>query len=106
MRYCCTNDQRGGTCYFEFQRGRFKGVWWKDTSICLDSNEFDRLHLEEILPPEFDYWDVTVITPSQWQQVCSKARNIGGEVQEVIEEIDAWAQNCFQTESVFSICGM
>ena len=106
MNYCFTNAQRHGTCCFEFQRGAFQGVYWKDTSIYLDADDFDRLYLYKIFPPEFQYYGETVITAPQWRQICAAARDIGGEVKEVVEEIDLWARDCFGSEPVFTILGI
>lgn len=104
--YCLTNAQRSGTCYFEFQRGRFQGVYWKDTSIYLDADDFDRLQLYKIFPPEFQYYGETVITASQWRQVCLNAQAIGGEAEMLLKELEPWAQECFQMEPVFTILGI
>ena len=106
MKYCYTNRQRHGSCCFEFQAGTFQGVYWKDTSIYLDADNFDQLLLHRIFPPEFQYYGETVITVKQWYQIYSDAQRIGGEVKEVIDEIDVWAQNCFQTNDIFTILGI
>ena len=106
MQYCVSNIQRHGSCYFEFQRGIFQGVYWKDTSLYLDADDFDRLHLYKIFPPEFRYYGETVITKPQWHQIHFTAQNLGGEVKAIMDEIDLWAQECFQTESVFTILGI
>lgn len=105
-KYCYTNSQRHGSCCFEFQCGRFQGSYWKDTSIYLDADDFDRLHLYKIFPPEFQYYGETVITASQWQQIYVAAQSLGGEVKKAIDEIDVWAGNCFLTETVFTILGI
>ena len=106
MQYCVSNRQRHGSCYFEFQRGIFQGVYWKDTSLYLDADDFDRLYLYKVFPPEFQYYGETVITKPQWHQILLTAQNVGGEVKTVIDELDLWAQECFQTESVFTILGI
>lgn len=33
MKYCCTELDRKGTCYHEFQKGKFKGSFWKEDSL-------------------------------------------------------------------------
>ena len=106
MHYCYTNSQRHGSCCFEFQCGRFQGVYGKDTSIYLDADDFDRLLLYKIFPTEFQYYGETIITALQWHQICSEAQRIGGEVKKVIDEIDVWARDCFITEPVFTILGI
>lgn len=45
MKYCCTNDQREGSCYYEFQKGRFADKFWLHTSLCLSDDTFVELGL-------------------------------------------------------------
>lgn len=106
MQYCLTNSQRHGSCYFEFQPGIFQGVYWKDTSLYLDADDFDRLHLYQIFPSKFQYYGETIITEEQWRQVCLAAQHIGGEVKTIMDEIDLWVQECFKTETVFTVLGI
>ena len=106
MQYCFMNSQRHGTCYFEFQQGTFQGIYWKDTSIYLHADDFDRLHLYKIFTPDFRYYGETVITKTQWHQIFLCAQKIGGETKKVIDEIDLWAQECFNTETEFTILGI
>lgn len=106
MQYCVSNSQRHGSCYFEFLRGIFQGAYWNDTSLYLDADDFDRLHLYKVFPPEFQYYGETVMTKPQWNEIVLIAQNLGGEVKMIIDEIDLWAQECFQTECVFTILGI
>ena len=106
MQYCFTNSQRHGSCCFEFQRGIFQGDYWKDTSIYLYADDFDRLQLYKVFPPQFQYYGETVITASQWRSIWLAAQDIGGEVKKVMDEINCWAQECFDTESAFNILGI
>lgn len=106
MQYCVTNHQRHGSCYFEFQRGIFHGVYWKNSSIYLSADDFDRFHLYTILSPAFQYYGETVITQSQWREIFLRAQNLGGEVKKIMDEIDLWTQEFFETEPVFTILGI
>jgi hypothetical protein len=44
MQYCCFNSQRMGTCYFEFQVGKFQNEF-RLTSIYLSAKNFNKLNL-------------------------------------------------------------
>ena len=48
MKYFINEEKRkasGGTCYFEFQKGKFKNKFWMKDSICLYADLFDELDL-------------------------------------------------------------
>ena len=100
---------RGGTCYFEFQRGRFRGNHWLERSVFLDAECFDYLKLHEIFQealPHFDYYYVTEVNPSQYEALKALAMARGGETADLFRELDHWVQDCFFTENVFTICGI
>lgn len=100
---------RGGTCYFEFQRGRFRGKHWLEQSVFLDADRFDYMKLYEIFRealPHFDYFYVTEVTPAQYEALKALAMDRGGETAELFRELDHWVKDCFFTENVFTICGI
>lgn len=43
MKYFITEEKRKGTCYFEFQKGKFKGKFWLQDSLYLHGDKFDEL---------------------------------------------------------------
>ncbi|MBE6923218.1 MAG: hypothetical protein E7465_08605 [Ruminococcaceae bacterium] len=100
---------KGGTCYFEFQRGRFRGKHWLERSLFLDADRFDHMNLYEIFRealPHFDYYYVTEVTQAQYEKLKALALARGGETAELFRELDHWAENCYLTENVFTICGI
>ncbi len=100
---------RGGTCYFEFQRGRFRGKHWLERSVFLHMDQFDRLQLYELFSkvlPHFDYFGLTEVGPAQYEKLKALAMTRGGEIAELFRELDHWVQDCFLTENVFTICGI
>ena len=100
---------RGGTCYFEFQRGRFRGRHWLDRSVFLHADRFDDLNLYDLFRealPHFDYYYVTEVTPAQYEKLKALALARGGETANLFRELDHWVQDCFFTENVFTICGI
>ena len=100
---------KGGTCYFEFQRGRFRGKHWLDRSVFLHADCFDYLKLYEIFRealPHFDCYYVTEVTPAQYEALKTLAMARGGETADLFRELDHWVQDCFLTENVFTINGI
>ena len=68
-----------------------------------------RLIWNKMLADKIAYYNEygeTEINKSQWLQIVSKAKEIGGEIQEAISEADVWAKKVFETESVFTILGI
>ncbi len=62
MKYCCTDNQRTGSCYFEFQKGKFADKYWLANSLYLSADIFDSLNLYQVFAsvvPEFDYYGIT-----------------------------------------------
>jgi hypothetical protein len=99
----------GGTCYFEFQRGRHRGKHWLDRSVFLHMDRFEHLKLYELFTEalsHFDYFSFTEVTPAQYEKLKSLALAQGGEAAAFILELDHWVQNCYLTENVFTICGI
>lgn len=100
---------RGGTCYFEFQRGRFRGKHWLERSVFLHIDQFDRLKLPELFSEvlsQFNYCGVTEVRPTQYEALKALAMARGGETAALFRELDHWVQDCFFTENVFTICGI
>lgn len=109
MKYCCSNNQRTGSCYFEFQIGKFRGLNWRDDSLCLHEEDFDRLNLHQVFAeamPEFSYFGITEIDREKWGQIILTAHGIGGAVEEVIDEIDSWASSFLPTLGIFTVLGI
>lgn len=99
----------GGTCYFEFQRGRHHGKHWLDRSIYLHMEQFDHLQLSEIFSqalPHFDDYYLTEVTPAQYETLKTLGLARGGDTAALFRELDHWVQDCFLTENVFTICGI
>ena len=99
----------GGTCYFEFQRGQYYGKHWLERSVFLHADLFDKLNLCEVFSqalPKFDYYGVTEVTPAQYEKLKALALHRGGQAAALIRELDPWVEDCFLTETIFTICGI
>lgn len=109
MKYCCTNVQRVGSCYFEFQKGKFADKHWITTSLYLSADIFDDLNLFQIFSeaiPDFDYYGITQIDKEKWEQLKLIVNRVGGIVKDVVTEIDLWAISVYPTESVITVLGI
>ncbi|MBQ7932184.1 MAG: hypothetical protein IJ334_14365 [Clostridia bacterium] len=112
MNYFVTNDERIGTCYHEFFKGKWDGkTFWKEDSLCLDDDllceyrAFGNAILSVI--PSYNPFGITEISPEQWEaigkQIAAEGDNIG---LEMYREADAWVQDVFSTYDCFTILGI
>ena len=112
MRYLITAEQckaTHSTLYFEFQKGTFRDKHWLSDSVYLHADIFDRLGIYELFSkslPDFDYYYVTQVSPNQYAVLKRNAAAYGAEVSVLFEELDGWVNQCFQSESCFTICGI
>lgn len=74
MNYFVTNDERIGTCYHEFFKGKWDGeTFWKEDSLCLDDDllcecrAFGNAILSVI--PSYSPFGITEISPEQWEAI-------------------------------------
>lgn len=112
LLYFITNSQRKkrGTCFFEFQKGDFRDEkHWLEDSVMLDAEVFDRLGMLRIFQhavPDFNYYGPTQVTAQEYQQLKLRGLAAGGEIAEVIRELDPWAEAALQSHGCFSILGI
>lgn len=113
MKYFLTEPERKrkrSTLYFEFQKGKYRGTCWREDSLCLHADTFDRLGLFELFAkaiPNFDYYySGNYVTREVWERIQNLANESGDETKELIAELSAWVEECFQEEKVFTICGI
>ena len=111
MKYFLDEMQRkasGSTCYFEFQKGKFRNKFWLKDSLCLHSDTFNSLNLYELFSnsiENFCYYSPTEVNKEQWEVLVAKSK--GNEHwNDVIEELAPWAEECFIKHTCFSICGI
>ena len=100
--------ESGGTCYFEFQKGKFKNKFWKKDSICLYADVFDKLDLYQLLADslgEFDYYGVNVVSQDQWRKIIEKSTE-NEQWKMIIEELKPWVEECFIKHKHFTVCGI
>ena len=110
MKYCCLNNEREGSCYFEFRKGK-QDDWnfWSDDSLYVHADLVDELHIGELWQQailHFRYYGVTIISLEDWQEVKRLSVELDAEAQGAISEMDDWLQDCFLTESCFTLLGI
>jgi len=116
VKYCYTESDRKGTCYHEFQKGKFNGSFWKEDSLLIhedsllihDDNLYI-LHLADIfhsVVPSYSEYGETEIIKEQWNEIYNRASEIDGEIKIAIDEINCWAKIVFKTEDIFTILGI
>ena len=98
MKYCCNVATRHGSCYQEFKKGKYDGKHWCEDSLLLYDDLIDELGLYKVLIkaiPTYERWGITEVKHHTWNQLVREARKAGGEIKEVIDEINDWAQETF-----------
>ncbi|MDX8363934.1 hypothetical protein [Cytobacillus sp. IB215665] len=100
-------------CVYEFAEGRFNKEHWKESSIYVTFEDFNKLSpfIEEIMP-EFNYYGPNTVSIFQWNKLKEKIiikfrqeklDNIN--LLDPFNEIDIWVQDCFKNHGHFSILG-
>lgn len=107
MTHCCENGGRTGSCYFEFQRGKYEQKLWQENSIYVSAETFDEFNLKKLIRgvvPAFDYYGITEVTQDEFEEIAARAQDLPAK--DVVDELTAWAERCFETEAVFTILGI
>lgn len=111
MKYFVNEEERkasGSTCYFEFQKGKFRNKFWSKDSLCLHADKFDKFMLSELFSnsiENFSYYAPTEVSKEQWDNLVAKSKE-NEQWQNLIEELCPWAEECFSKYSCFTICGI
>ena len=113
VKYFLTESERRATestLFFEFQKGKYSGECWKEDSLCLRANVFDRLGLYRLFAeaiPGFDYYNMkNAVNRESWERLRNLAFALDGEVRDLMTELSAWVEACFSEEEVFNVCGI
>lgn len=109
MKYCCTESERKGTCYHEFQKGKFSGSFWNEDSLLIHDDNLYILHLADIfrsVVPTYNIYGETEIVKEQWDEIYNIVSASDGEIKIAIDEINSWAKIAFETEEKFTILGI
>ena len=111
MKYFLDEMQRkasGSTCYFEFQKGKFKNKFWLKDSLCLHADTFDSLNLYALFSNSietFCYYAPTEVSKEHWEILIVKSKENEYWI-DIIEELTPWVEECFTKHMCFTICGI
>lgn len=112
MKYFVNNDQRSGTCYHEFYKGKWdESTFWASDSILLhddilyEAAEFAEAIAEII--PVYDPYGETEIYPEQWKMIGERVCKSGNQMAvELYFEANEWVQDVFPSYGCFTIIGI
>ncbi len=112
MTYFISEKQRkesGSTCFFEFQKGEYEDECWKEDSLSISDEEFDRLKLGKLITEinaDFDYYGNTEISYEQWELLKNRLIEKNGEYKKLLSKLQPWAEENFKQNKIFTIIGL
>lgn len=110
MKYFCTENERVGTCYHEFQKGKFTQLnFWREDSLLISDENFCDMEFEELIMSvikEYDYFGETEVNQVQWNMIFDNAIRKGGQLKDAVLEAKPWIDEAFREYEVFTILGM
>ncbi len=110
LKYFCTEEKREGTCYHEFQKGKWdEHTFWKEDSLLISDDVLAELKLGRLFRKgiqDYDPYGPVEVNKAQWSVLLELAGESGGEILAALQEADIWAQECFAAEDVFTILGI
>lgn len=109
MKYFISNDQRIGSCYHEFYKGKWdEHTFWKNDSIFLHDDVMTGGFVEAIIEvvPTYDPFGKTEISVLEWQKIGKRVLEKDIVSQEQYKEANAWLESVFQKYKCFTILGI
>lgn len=110
MKYFCKVSEKKGTCYHEWQKGKWdEKTFWKEDSLLIHDDVLVSLKMSELLAeiiPGYSPYGYCEMNIFQWKQLFDKAASAGGQLKEAIDEASAWAAENFAENEVFTILGI
>ena len=113
-KYLTTEQERKqeqrGTLYHEFYKGKWdKKTFWKEDSLLLCDDILHRTGLVKILEElvcNYNYYGETEIDQVQWETILKRASAAGGELEQVVLELEPWVNCNYEEHTVFTILGI
>ncbi len=107
-----TNDERKGTCYHEFAKGKWdEETVWRDDSIYLHDDDLQDCEifykaLREAVP-NYDRYGVAELNRQEWDKVGDIVlKSTDFHSVKLYLEANKWVQENFKDNEVFSILGI
>ena len=110
MKYFIFDNQRSGSSYHEFYKGKWDGhTFWKSDSILLHddylcNNGFVDAIIEIV--PTYDPFGETEISADEWKGIGKLILTKEEKAQEIYFEINEWVEDVFNKYSCFTILGI
>ena len=113
MKFCVLNDEREGTCYHEFYKGRWdedKLEFWRDDSIYVHDNIFwEYPELSDVFKevvPSYDPFEMIEFSQDDWKKIGLIVKGKKQDTQDFYNELNDWVQPVLQEYGVFTILGI
>ena len=90
----------------EFHKGIVDDDFKREDSLYIDVFRFKALGLENVfrqMEKDFSFFAITRIYKDEWGKMVVARDKYDKETQEVIMELDKWAQECFKEHKCFSV---
>ncbi len=104
-----TRKASHSTCYFEFQMGYYHDKCWLPDSISISDSLWNEYHLSDLIGcviKDFNYYGITIVTKTQWDEMVRLSQKSGVIWEKVIVEAVPWVNECFKKHDVFTILGI
>lgn len=110
LNYFCTVNDRVGSCYHEFYKGKWDNkTFWKSDSILLHDDALNELELYRAFAaviPDYDPYGITQVNQSQWESIVDYASQLNTQAKIALSEISVWADQALDNEGMFTILGI
>ncbi|MCM1314610.1 MAG: hypothetical protein NC244_04480 [Alistipes senegalensis] len=109
MKYFITEEKRKSvhsTAFFEFQEGQnneYRFTCWKENSMLLHMDLFDKSELYKIIP-NLKYYGNTIVNKENWNIIKNSEKS--QLAQDIIDELSEWAEENFKKYDYFVIIGL
>lgn len=94
----------------EIMKGRLDRTHWKEDSIYLAEEDLGKTELLAYLTAtlkDFNYYGPTEVTEEDWNIIKRNVNESNSEItKQLVHEIEEWAKECFNSHSIFTICGV
>ena len=111
MKYFIRNNERKGTVYHEFYKGKWdEETFWKDDSLLLHDDVifkgegFGEAIIKVI--PTYDSCGETEVSVEQWKKIGEEIKYKDEYSRELYEELDGWLEDVFKEYDCFTILGL
>lgn len=94
MKYFDSGYEIKSGCNHQFVKGKWDGkTFWSDYSLVLDDDILNGLNAAGLfysVVPTYSPYGPTEFTVEQWDAIRKKAAETGGELEQLIKELDGW----------------